>query len=174
VRLAPRWGPLPWFVLVLTLLVLVLVVLLPPIVLDEEPPPWVLRAAGRIASWHGDPEPIESEWMETTRAEAATVMAGAANGAGPSPSPGVTELGANASGASASPSPTPIEDPRRAVQLVVMRGRFDAAPPGGPPPPDAPETWLVVAYDSLTRKRWRSAVLTAAPVLPEDASTFEF
>lgn len=176
--LTPRWGPLPWFVFVLTLLVVLFVVLLPPLVLDEEPSPWVLRAAARLASWHGDPDPIEAEWMETTRAEAARIMEATAGADEPSPSPSATDADTNADGVTASPSATasatPVEDPGRAVQLVVMRGRFDSAQPGGPPPPDAPENWLVVAFDSVTRKRWRVAVLTESPVLPEEARTFEF
>ena len=56
----------------------------------------------------------------------------------------------------------------------MLRGRFDSAPPGGPPPPDSPERWIVVAYDALTRVRWKTAVLDSAPVLPDEASTFEF
>jgi hypothetical protein len=55
-----------------------------------------------------------------------------------------------------------------------MRGRFGSAPPGGPPPPDAPERWLVVVYDAVTHVRWRLAILTAAPDLPDEAAGFEF
>ena len=177
----PRWGPLPWFVLVLTLLVILLVVLLPPLVLDEEPPAWVVRSAARLASYHGDPEPIEAEWLETTRAEAMRIMESAAE---PEPSVSPSPEAADAAGAgeaalagesSAAPSPSsaPLEEPGRSVQLVVMRGRFESAPPGGPPPPDAPERWLVVAYDDLSHQRWRLVALGAPPVLPGDAASFE-
>lgn len=178
----PRWGPLPWFVLVLTLLVLLLVGLLPPLVLDEVPPAWVMRSAARLASYHGDPEPIEVEWLETSRAEAVRVMESAVEPSpSPSPSPEATaEIGGGDTStlraelsAAANPSPSPLEEPGRAVQLVVMRGRFDSAPPGGPPPTDAPERWIVAAYDDLSHERWRLVVLDAPPVLPEDAASFE-
>lgn len=170
-RPTPRWGPLPWFVLVLTLLLVLLVALLPPLILDETPPAWVLRNAARVASWHGDPDPIEAEWLETTRGEAALLLELPATGLEPEPAP-------SGASASSSPSPTnqpsPVDDPGRAVQLVVMRGRFDSAPPGGPPPPDAPERWLVVVYDAVSHMRWRLAVLTTAPDLPDHAAVFEF
>jgi hypothetical protein len=177
VKPTPRWGPLPWFVLVLTLLVILLVVLLPPLILDDEPPAWVLRSAARVASYHGDPDPIEGEWLETTRAEAVRIMESSAVEPSPSPSVSPAESGdaAGVATPSGSPSPTasPIEEPGRAVHVVIMRGRFDSAPPGGPPPPDAPERWLVVAYDDLTHQRWRLVVLDAPPVLPDDAASFE-
>jgi len=179
VKPTPRWGPLPWFVLVLTLLLILLVVVLPPRILDEEPPAWVLRGAARLASWHGDPEPIEAEWLQTTRAEAARIMSSAAVEPSPSPTattmegaPGTTDTESPAP--PAAPSASPVEDPGRAVDLVVMRGRFDSAPPGGPPPPDAPESWLVVAYDSVSHVRWRLVALQQPPVLPDDAASFEF
>jgi hypothetical protein len=175
VKPAPRWGPLPWFVLVLTLLLVLLVALLPPLILDETPPAWVLRNAARVSSWHGDPEPIEAEWVETTRAEAERVMEATATGLEPEPAPSGTSATATAT---AAPTPQPtasaVEEPGRAVQLVVMRGRFESAPPGGPPPPDAPERWLVVAYDAVTHERWRLAVLTVAADLPDDSASFEF
>jgi hypothetical protein len=179
VKPRPRWGPLPWFVLVLTLLVILLVALLPPLILDEEPPAWVLRSAARVASWHGDADPIEAEWLETTRAEAARIMEATAGEAEPSPSPtvtaeGDTDLLTGTPSPAATPSASPLEDPGGPVNLVVMRGRFDSAPPGGPPPSEAPERWLVVAYDSVTRVRWRLAVLEKPPVLPDDAASFEF
>lgn len=183
-RPTPRWGPLPWFVLVLTLLLVLLVVLLPPLVLGEEPPAWVARSAGKVASWHGDPDPIEAEWLETTRGEAAKIIEATASEAEPSPSPSPTDAGGAGEptvqiGQDISPSATPsssaspVEEPGRAVHLVVMRGRFDSAPPGGPAAPGAPERWLAVVYDAVTHARWRMAVLTAAPVLPGDAASFE-
>ena len=173
----PRWGPLPWFVLVLTLLMILLVVVLPPLVLDKTPPAWVLRNADRVARWHGDPEPVLAEWFETTRGEAWEIMTATSGTAqpSPSPSPDASATALDSSPASAPlPSPSPVEDPEREVVVVVMRGRFDSAPPGGPPPPDSPERWIVVAYDALTRVRWKTAVLDAAPPLPDEASTFEF
>ncbi len=179
----PRWGPLPWFVLVLTLLLVLLVVLLPPLVLDEEPPAWVVRSAARVASYHGDPEPIEAEWLATTRAEAVRIMESAAEpspSASPSLGPNATTRGGEGSltmGATvaktSSPSASPLEEPGRAVHLVVLRGRFDSAPPGGPPPPQAPERWLVVVYDDLTHQRWRLVVRDSPPVLPSGAASFE-
>jgi hypothetical protein len=179
VKPTPRWGPLPWFVLVLTLLLVLLVALLPPLILDEEPPAWVSRSAARVASWHGDPDPIEAEWLQTTREEAVGIMESTVGEASPSPSPtpagGEDGDGGLPSGVlTATTSPSPIEEPGRAVDLVVMRGRFDSAAPGGPPPPDAPERWIVVAYDSLTHVRWRLVVLEQPPVLPDDAASFEF
>ena len=87
VKPRPRWGPLPWFVLVLTLLMFLLVVVLPPLVLDKTPPAWVLRNADRVARWHGDPEPISAEWFETTRGEAWDIMTSTSGVAEPSPSP---------------------------------------------------------------------------------------
>ena len=175
----PRWGALPWFVIVLTLLLVLLVVLLPPLILDEEPPAWVLRSAARVASWHGDPDPIEAEWLVTTRAEAARIMEATAGSGEPSPSPSATAEGdtgplTSTPSAAATPSASPLEDPGASVDLVVMRGRFDSAPPGGPPPAEAPERWLVVAYDSVTHVRWRLAVLDEPPALPDDAASFEF
>ena len=172
-RRTPRWGPLPWFVLVLTLLVILLVVVLPPLVLDEKPPAWVMRAATRVASRHGDPDPISAEWLKTTRGKAFEVMTATAGGAEPSPSPDATGLPDGAS-PSAAPSPRPVEEPDREVVVVVMRGRFDSGPPGGPPPPASPERWIVVAYDALSHVRWKTAVLDAAPVLPDAATSFEF
>lgn len=172
-RPRPRWGPLPWFVLVLTGLLVLLVVVLPPFVLDEVPPAWLLRNAARLASYHGDPDPIEAEWLASTRAEAAELMKPPP--AEPSPSPSVAPDETSPSAApQPSVEPTPIDEPERTVQVVVMRGRFDSAPPGGPPPPDAPERWIVVAYDNASHDRWRLAVLPAPPSLPEDARTFEF
>lgn len=195
-RPAPRWGPLPWFVIVLTLLVVLLVVVLPPLVLDKEPPAWVVRGAARTARWHGDPDPIEAAWLKTTREEAARIMASVVEpspSASPSPdvspSPGASVPPAEsadgegggqslvpsdgAPSPSPSPSASPIEEPGRAVHLVVLRGRFDSAPPGGPPPSGAPERWLVVAYDDLTHQRWRLVVMERPPVLPDDAASFE-
>ena len=171
----PRWGPLPWFVLVLTLLMFLLVVVLPPLVLDKTPPAWVVRAADRVARWHGDPEPISVEWFETTRGEAWKIMTSTAGEAEPSPSPDASATALDPSPAPAPrPTPTAVEQPGREVVVVVLRGRFDSAPPGGPPPPDSPERWIVVAYDALTRVRWKTVVLDAAPALPDEASTFEF
>jgi hypothetical protein len=171
VRPSPRWGPLPWFVLVLTLLLILLVAVIPPLIFTETPPAWVVGHARAAASRHGDPAPIEAAWIESTRGEAARMMAGT-RAAEPSPSPSVTEAGVTP--ASASPSPSAkIFDPDREVELVVMRGRFDSGPRGGPPPPDAPERWLVIAWDPATHLRWREAVLEAAPELPDDAVEFE-
>jgi hypothetical protein len=174
VKPTPRWGPLPWFVLVLTGLLVLLVALLPPLILDETPPAWVLRSAARVASWHGDPDPIEAEWLETTRGEAALLLEPPATGLEPEPAPSGESAPSSTRSPAPSAQPSPVEDPDRAVQLVVMRGRFGSAPPGGPPPPDAPERWLVVVYDAVTHVRWRLAILTAAPDLPDEAAGFEF
>jgi hypothetical protein len=169
VKPAPRWGPLPWFVLVLTLLLILLVAVLPPLVLDETPPAWVMRAAARAASRHGDPDPISAEWFKTTRAEAAEILRKPV--AQPSPLPsGATE----SAGPSATPTLRPLEEPDRPVYVVVLRGRFNSAAPGGQPPAAAPERWLVIAYDSLSHARWKSAVLTEAPALPDESASFEF
>jgi hypothetical protein len=135
----------------------------------------VLRSAARVSSWHGDPEPIEAEWVETTRGEAERVMEATAIGGEPEPAPsGASTTPAATTEATPQPTASAVEDPGRTVQLVVMRGRFASAPPGGPPPPDAPERWLVVAYDAVTHERWRLVILTVAPDLPDDSASFEF
>lgn len=175
----PRWGALPWFVVVLTLLLVLLVAVLPPLILDETPPAWVLSKAARVASWHGDPDPVEAEWFVTTRAEAARLMEAPAADGGPAPdgTPTASPAASPAPGASPaapSPAPSPVEEPDREVYVVVMRGGFDSAPPGGPPPPGAPERWMVVAYDALSHERWRIAVLDARPDVPAEAAVFEF
>lgn len=172
----PRWGALPWFVLVLTLLLVLLVVVLPPLILDETPPAWVVSKAARVASWHGDPDPVEAQWFVSTRAGAAGLMQAPAGDAGPAPaSPAASAAPGDATIPSPVPTspPTPVEEPDREVYVVVMRGGFDSAPPGGPPPPGAPERWMVVAYDALSHERWRIAILDARPDVPGDAVVFE-
>ncbi len=169
----PRWGALPWFVLVLTLLMVLLVVVLPPLVLDKTPPPWVMYQADKLAKYRGDPDPISADWLKTTRAEAAKLMEERVDQAAPSPSASGVPASASPS-AAPSASLSPVDEPGREVYVVVMRGRFDSAPPGGPPPPDAPERWIVVAYDPLSHKRWRTVVLDDAPELPDGAASFEF
>jgi hypothetical protein len=173
VKPTPRWGAMPWFVLVLTLLMILLVVVLPPLVLDKTPPPWVMYQAAKLARYRGDPAPISADWLKTTRAEAAKLMEERADQARPSPSASGATPGASPSSAPPA-SPSPVDQPGREVYVVVMRGRFDSAASGDQPPADAPERWLVVAYDALSHKRWRTVVLDAAPVLPEGAASFEF
>ena len=127
-----------------------------------------------MASWHGDPEPISAEWFETTRGRGVrrswTATAGAAE---PSPSPSASAEALVSCSQPPRPTPSPVDEPGRAVDLVVMRGRFDSAPPGGPPPPDAPERWIVVAYDSAHPRALAPAVLDEPPALPDDAASFE-
>ncbi len=180
---APRWGPLPWFVLVLTGLVVLLVVVLPPLVLAEPAPGWVERGAARISSWHGDPDPVEGVWVEMTWDEAARLMVAAEAG---------EASGSTDTKSSEEPSPTPspeasawweskprprasnktVTDPGRTMYLVAMRGRYDSGPHGGPPPSTAPERWLLIAYDGVTRDRWHTAVLNKRPDLPDDMASF--
>ena len=180
-RPAPRWGPLPWFVLVLTGLVVLLVVVLPPFVLDESAPPgWVERRADRVASWHGDPDPVEAVWLEVTWKEAAELLEGAeaADVEPTTPSPdGSATPSPLASGqwSSASPKPSKAElrkkavtDPDRAMYVVAMRGRFDSGPHGVLSPATAPERWLLVVFDSVQRDRWQVGVFDRRPDLPED------
>jgi len=174
---APRWGPLPWFVLVLTGLVVLLVVVLPPIVLEEAAPAWVERGARRIASWHGDPDPVEGIWTQMSWKDAAAFMVEAeadqaAGGASPSasPSPTATDLWSNKTHAGAAGKA--VKDSERPMYLVAMRGRFDSGPHGGPPPATAPERWLLVVYDGATRVRWHTAVVNQRPDLPDEMASF--
>ena len=62
----------------------------------------------------------------------------------------------------------PVDDPARTMYVVALRGRFDNGPHGGPPPPAAPERWLLVAYDGVTHERWQLGVFDKRPDLPED------
>jgi hypothetical protein len=172
VRPAPRWGPLPWFVLALTLLLLLLVAVIPPFIFSETPPAWVVGRARAAASRHGDPAPIEAEWIQSTRGEAARMMAGERAG-GASPAPSASGDASASASPSASRTPAPVRDPGREVELVVLRGRFGSGPRGSTPASDAPESWLVIAWDPVTHLRWREAVLAAAPELPDDAVDFE-
>ena len=142
VKPTPRWGPLPWFVLVLTLL-------RHP---AGRPAPAAdprRRAAGVGAAQRGEggelarrPRPHRGRVARDDEGRGGADHGG---DGGRSRAVAVTERDDGEGDARAPRAGTAVRSrrplrprrsrtPARAVDLVVMRGRFDSAPPGGPPP----------------------------------------